>query len=89
MGIFVIWSYPVPSLQFESSIVYMKVLDRLFGLFNSPSTGMELHIREGVEKHDIHINTFLYHAYRIHPNTYIMFGNSKVIRMDGKYIKIS
>ena len=67
----------------------MKVHDRLLGLFNSSSTGMRLHGREGVEKHDIHINTFLYHAYGIRPNTYIMFGFSKVIRMDGKYIKIS
>ena len=83
MGIFVIWSYQTPSLLFESSFVYMKVLDRLLGLFNSPSTGMELHRREGVEKHDIHINTFLYHAYRIHPNTYIMFGISKLSNKNG------
>ena len=67
----------------------LKLHDKLLGLFNSPSTCMGLHRREDVEKHDSHINTFLYHAYRIHPNTYIMFGFSKVIRMDGKYIKIS
>ena len=66
----------------------MKVHDILLGLFNSPSTSMGLHRRESVEKHDSHINTFLYHAYRIHPDTYIMFGFIKVIRMDGKYIKI-
>ena len=67
----------------------MKVHDRLLGLSNSPSTSMGLHRRKSVEKHDIHINTFLYHAYKIRPNTYIMFGFSKVTRMDGKYIKIS
>ena len=38
-----------------SPFVYLKVHEGLFGLFDSQSAGMGLHVREGVEKHDIYI----------------------------------
>ena len=39
----------IPICLFESSC------RTIFGLFDSPRVGMWPHVREGVEKHDIHI----------------------------------
>ena len=49
-----------PSLAIESPFVYLKVHEELFGLFDSPCAGMGPHVREGVEKHDIHFKPKFY-----------------------------